>query len=286
VCGAIGAALLLPAAASGATIDVHPGPGALGKAIDKARANDTLKVHGGTYREDVTIDKPLELKGVDGRPEIDGRCKTRYTIRARSRAVSLSHLKVVGADEGFGPYSAEVDWHNEPTGTAQDLVVHNTCEAEYGINVFNGGKIKVRNNTGSGFFDSGIYIGGIEDTEGGTLSVKNNEMHGSNRGLIIEDSENVSIEVIGNDVSGNDLSGVGDAAGLFFHNSDGVLAQENVANGNGAYGIQIDGNSDDNIFVANTATQNTTADLLNDGTGNCGNGNSFGTTSGNPLGAC
>jgi hypothetical protein len=118
----------------------------IGKAIDKARANDTLKIHGGTYREDVTIDKPLELMGVDGRPEIDGRCKTRYTIRARSKGVSLTHLKVVGADEGFGPDSAEVDWHNQPTGTAQDLVVHNTCDAEYGINVFSSGPVEVSDN--------------------------------------------------------------------------------------------------------------------------------------------
>jgi len=46
-------------------------PTSLEEQIDRARPGDTLIIDGGTYRENVVIDKPLVLKGRNW-PVIDG----------------------------------------------------------------------------------------------------------------------------------------------------------------------------------------------------------------------
>jgi hypothetical protein len=63
-----------------------------------------------------------------------------------------------------------------------------------------------------------------------------------------------------------------------------VLFRANTLNGNGdgseGYGVHLDPNSDNNHLVDNVAKQNETRNLFNEGSGNCGSGNSF------PISAC
>ena len=164
------------------------------------------------------------------------------------------------------------------------LVVHDTCGADYGINVYRGEAIHVLHNTGSGFDDSGIYIGGIVSTGGGTLLVSGNHVDRSNRGAIVEDSlQSTDIRVTDNVLSHNDIPpGVGSPAGLFVHNSDGVRIARNRLDSNGdgsmGYGIRLDPNSDNNRLFDNRAHRNDTQNFLDEGTGNCGSGNSFSIT--------
>ena len=110
------------------------------------------------------------------RPVINGDCGTRVTISVTSAGVTLRRLKVVGASEGFGSYPAEVDFNQVNTGRARGLVVRDTCDAQYGINVFDTGPVQIVNNRArGGFSDAGIYIGGIQDT----LSVRSGESTGA-----------------------------------------------------------------------------------------------------------
>src|SRR4051794_3303720 len=160
------ALLLVAPGALGATIEVTPGPNAINKALAKAHNGDLLRIHDGAYREAFDITKRVTLRGVGGRPLIDARCNSRATISTTQSGVTLDHLKVVGAAEGFGDFPSEVDFRGMSTGTIHDLVIHDSCGdksqgAEYGINVFNAGQVEVSNNqiTG-GFSDAGIYIGG------------------------------------------------------------------------------------------------------------------------------
>jgi parallel beta-helix repeat protein len=82
----------------------------------------------------------------------------------------------------------------------------------------------------------------------------------------------------------------GDRSGIFLHNSDKVRMRDNTIRNNGAFGINIDPNSDNNRLFDNVVHSQWT-DLENDGSGNCGSGNTFGSVGdpnvgGNPLGSC
>ena len=281
--------------ALGATVEVTPGPNAITKALAKAHNGDVLRIHDGTYREAFDITKRVTLRGVGGRPLIDARCKNRATISTTQSGVTLDHLKLVGAAEnpGQGPFPSEVDFRSVATGKIHDLVLHDTCGntadgAEYGINVFSSGPVEVSDNqiTG-GFSDAGIYIGGIVDTSGSQLRVIRNASYVNHQGVIVEDSGFSGIVVVANNnIHHNAGNGVeGNRSGIFLHNSDKVRMRNNTIRNNGDFGISIDPNSDNNRLFDNTVNSNPT-DLENDGSGNCGSGNTFGSTSGNPLGSC
>jgi parallel beta-helix repeat protein len=289
---AVGAAI--PSAAGAATINVHPGPNAIQKGINKADRGDTLRIHGGRYPETPRVTEHMTLKGVDGRPVIDAKCDDDTTVDVISNGVTLRHLKVQGAAETGNP-GYTVNFIGIDTGTVEDVDVKESCgghdAAQYGINLTNTGKIQVLDNrTHGGFQDAGIYVGSIGDTLGGALRVKANVSYGNERGIIIEDSfdEAVDMRVIDNTTHDNTLEGLGfPPTGIFVRNSDHGIYEGNVTDDNGDYGIHIDAQSDDNVFTDNSSHGNGISDLFNEGTGNCnGGGNDFGTTSGTALGPC
>jgi parallel beta-helix repeat protein len=283
---AAAAALALAAPAGARTIEVRPGKDAIGEALSRAERNDTLRIHPGRYREALTIDKRVSLTGVPGepRPTIDGRCRTQFTIAVRRFGVELRHLRVVGADEGFGPFPAEVDFSGVSLGRARDLVLRDTCDAEYGINVFGTGPVSLINNRASGFSDAGLYVGGIEDTGAGAISVRGNDSFQNNRGIIVEDSAGGRIVLLGNEIHDNAAAGEGAPTGIWLHEADGVRLVENRVTESGELGIHISSGSDDNELNRNVVRRNPT-NLLDEGSGNCGSGNRFG-RSGNLLPPC
>ena len=257
-------------------IYVKPGPDAIGKAIDRAQPGQTLRIRRGVYHEAIVVDKPLRLMAAGRvRPVIDGDCATKITVSVVSAGVTLRRLKVVGASEGFGSFPAEVDFNQVNTGRARGLVVRDTCDAEYGINVFDTGPVQIINNQArGGFSDAGIYIGGIQDTLGGALRVRDNVSYGSNRGAIIEQVEaDADVRVTANRLFSNTSPGIGQPTGLFLHIVREVLVYGNHVNGNGVYGIHLDPNSDFNRIFNNSAAGNPGGNFLDEGGGNCGSGN-------------
>ena len=285
--------LVVAPVAFAATIEVRPGPNAIHKALRSAHSGDTLRIHDGTYRESVAINKRVTLRGVGGRPTIDARCNSRTTFVVNRGGFTLDHLMVVGAADGFGYPPSEIDIENIGRGTVNDVIVHNTCGplgegAQYGINVFGTGPVVVRNSRATGAFtDAGIYVGGISDTGGEPLRVVNNATFLNHQGIIIENSfGNSIIQVANNDTHRNNIAGVGEpASGIFINNSDGVRIRSNTVQNNGEFGVNISAGSDDNRLVQNTITDNP-VDLNNQGSGTCGSGNTIGSRSGNPLTPC
>ena len=201
---------------------------------------------------------------------IDGRCRTDLTVAVRHSGVLLRRLQVVGADEGFGPFPSEVDFRGVASGRAENLLVRDTCDAEYGINVFGSREVEVRGNRGWGFSDSAIYIGGITNTADGVLRVKGNDVFDNNRGIIVEDSAGGLVRLIENTAHDNTTAGEGAPSGIFLHNSDGVLLRGNQAYRNGLYGFHLDPNSDRNHLFENAAVANPIGDFFDEGSGNCG----------------
>jgi nitrous oxidase accessory protein NosD len=288
---------LLPSVAGANTIDVRDNqPNAIQAAIDGADDGDRLLIHRGRYGENVFVTKRLHLIGAGGRrPVINGRCDSQFTVAVRHAGVKLRHLKVVGADSGFGPEPAEVDFRFVPSGRAEDLVVRDTCGgeegAEYGINVFQGGQIDlVENRAVGGFTDGAIYVGDIEDTGNGALRILRNVSKRSSRGIIIEFSENGVIRARGNNVHHNNIAGekfpgIGDKIGILNYDSDRVWLLDNRIRDNPQTGVFITPGADGTVLRRNRIVDNGT-DIENQGTNSCGSNNVFDTIVGNPLPAC
>lgn len=255
-------------------VTVHPGKAdAIQKAVDAARAGTTIKLTKGVYPENVVIAKRLNLVSAGkGMPIIDGGCSTRFTVSVRHAGVVLRNLKVIGAaDDQGGPYPSEVDFTDVADGTAEGLILRDSCDAEYGINVLRSAGIRlIGNEARGGFSDAGFYIGSITgDSPGapGPLRVKQNLSYGNTRGIIIEESVNVDIRVSGNIVHNNDV-------GIFNHVSDGMLFYGNQIHDN-TFGMYFIPDADDNRVINNAFSDNGT-DFLDDGSGNCGTGNTPG----------
>ncbi len=265
-------ALAVPGIAQADVVNVQPSNNAIQKAIDNRASNgDTLRIHGGRYREDVTVDKRLTLTGAgDGRPVIDGRCDAQFVVDVDRNGVVVEGLKVMGAANNIA--AAEVNFENVEKGTARDLVVRDTCGAGpgngagYGVNVYRGERILVEDVDAKGFSDAGVYIGLIESTGAGELLVRDNNAHGNNMGIIIEEVVGTTdVEVRNNDTHDN-------GKGFFVNDSDDVLFANNTIADN-SLAIDIDAGSDGNVFTGNTLTGND-SNLADAGAGNCGQDNS------------
>jgi len=95
--GLVRAAIVLasPAVAAAATVDVAPGPGALGAAIRQAADGDVLRLRPGAYAGQVTISRPLTLDG-GGKATVRGTGKG-STITVKAPNVTLRGLTVTGS---------------------------------------------------------------------------------------------------------------------------------------------------------------------------------------------
>lgn len=266
---------------------MKPGAGTLQRAVDRADAGDALRLRKGVYGGGVVIETPLTIRGPrdGGRAVVDGRCREAFTLLALDR-VALSHLAVTGAtDEAGSQYGgAEVNFIEGGRGTANDLKLRERCDGtQYGINVFDSGDVTVKDGTFVGYLDAAVYVGGIRDPET-SVDVSGITTRRNNRGVLIEDSLPApEIRVRQNDLSRNEGSM---SAGVYVRNSDDVLVEGNQIAGSGFAGVWLDSNSDFNVLRQNTASGSATADLQNEGQGNCGTDNAFATQAGNPLAAC
>jgi len=261
-------------------IEVRPGPNAIANALDRADDGQVLRIHRGRYEEAVTVEKRVKLVGVGRRrPVIDAGCASPTTVGVLADGVSLRRLKIVGADTGDELTFAEVSG-----GRASNLVVRDTCDALYGINVYNTGPIEIRRSRALGFDDAGFYIGEITSTGGGAIRLRGSQSHQNHRGLIVENSSGGSIRVIRNQFHANTVPvGFSPPTGVLINNSDGVLVEANTMSANGMFGLHIGPGSDGNVIERNSLFSNP-VDIENQGTGNCGSGNEF--TTGDALPPC
>lgn len=280
----LAAGLACVPAANAAEITVKPGNNAIQKAVNKADAGDKLLIKGGLYKEDVRITKRLKLVGEPGdRPVIDGECKTDIILDVQANGVTLKHLAARGAKRGPSD-GYTVNFIGVGSGTATDLVLRETCNsnpAYYGVNVFQTGALDLNNlDISGGYIDAGIYVGSIGDVGSPDFLIEDNFTHKNNIGILIEDSvPGANIVVRDNKTTGNKTDGLSTPAGILVRRSDGGRYIGNVANDNGSYGIHLldDGGntSDDNVLNDNTTKRNGDDNFFDQGTGNCGIGNSF-----------
>ena len=286
-------AIAVPATAGGGggrrRIQVFPGPNAIGKALERANDGDILLIHRGRYREVVEVDLDVTLKGVGRKPPtIDGRCQTGVVVSVLVDGVTLKHLRVQGATEGFGGLPSEVNVAGVSDATLRKMVFRDTCDAEYGVNVYRTGRVVVARSVARGFSDAGLYVGSIEQ---GPVLFSRNEAFDNNRGVIIEDSLPGTIVVSDNLVRNNDEPGTGaEPSGIDIIRTDGVDVLRNVVRDNLVYGIRAYADAKDtstgNRIFDNVISGSGTFDAFDETGQNCWNGTTYGTASPNPPPTC
>jgi len=254
--------LLSVAPAAARSIVVVPGPGTpLQDGIDAALPGDTVRVREGTYAESITIDKPLKILGK--KAVIDAGCDVLTAVRIISNAVTLRTLEVRGGSF----YGIDM--------SARDLIVvdritlvPSCADVEYGINVFQGTRMRIRGNrieNANGFGDAAIYIGGTPPNA--DLRVERNVLTGPNgRGIIVEDSLDDPARPIGVRVRRNQI--VGAATGIYVFGSTGAEILSNTISAGTAAGIELTVNSSDNLIGGNRLDGNA-PDVLDAGSNNC-----------------
>lgn len=99
------AILALPAAAMATEWQVRPGE-SIAAAVAQASAGDTVLVERGRYRENLLIDKPLTLRGID-RPTISGELHG-DTIRIAAADVTLDNLIITDSGDNLTDQNAGV----------------------------------------------------------------------------------------------------------------------------------------------------------------------------------
>jgi nitrous oxidase accessory protein len=88
-----------------AVLQVRPGE-SVAAAVQAARAGDTVRVARGAYKENVTIDKPLVLQGVD-RPTLSG-ANRGDVIRVRAAGVTIEGFIVRDSGTDLGAQNAGI----------------------------------------------------------------------------------------------------------------------------------------------------------------------------------
>jgi nitrous oxidase accessory protein NosD len=260
---------------------VHVFPGRndpLTRAIERAEAGDVLVIHRGRYHEAVEIDKDITLKGVGKRrPIIDGGCETGIVVNVLVSGVTLKRLRVQGANEGFGSLPSEVNFVGVSNGAARRMVFRDTCDAEYGVNIYRTGPIEITRSIARGFSDAGLYVGGVQT---GPVLFANNETFDNNRGIIVEDCLPGTVVVTGNRVHNNDEPGTSTSpSGIDVIRTDGVDVVANQVWDNAVFGIrtydELANESDDNRIFSNTISGSGTYDVYDESDTNCWNGTTY-----------
>jgi len=280
---AVGILMVVALAPSGAAvaatndvIEVFPGPNAINNALDLAAPGDVLNIHAGTYPEQVSVrvDNVTLRSAGDGTVTVDGGCSVATTLDVRAERVTVRGLRVIGAGVGFSPIA--IDFSGIRQGRVMSSVVEDTCgDAWYGINVYQGGSIRILNNTASGFDDAGIYVGDITSTPFGAMLIRGNESFGNVKGVIVQEiSAATTVQVLANDVHDNDNTGI------WLNLADGVGVGRNELADNGERGIDLDLFSDGNLIRDNVASGHTFDLYDGGGSGNCWTGNVYTTSFG------
>ncbi len=240
------------------------------KGIDAASPGDTLSIKGGTYRENVRLDKDLTLEGSGGAEIVapdEGIGLPVILLGPSDVSVRITGMKLMGASKAEKGACRDADAGLCPAGIsvvgeARLTMSDSEVSGNYLAGIYVRGKAgvvaggnRILNNNGSG-----VYLRGSSDSE-----FSQNEVSGNGRGFYVR--ADAHIAAVKNSVEGNEREGFfvrGDAEvtargnsvkdnddeGFRLEDSSTVAVVENDLDGNGG-GISVRGSSSARILDNN-----------------------------------
>ena len=191
--------LLLAGGAGAKTLTVDDSFGAdvtkIQVSIDYARAGDTILVYSGIYRENVIVNKPLILKGINnggGKPVVKAATRERpdeLSITLISDGVTIDGFRTEGGSAGIGLFSEN------------NIIINNTA-ADNNVGIFlNGSSKNILNNNIALNNTYGIFL---QNSSNNNI-INGNVASGNDYGIIVYSNNNT---LSGNNISNNILAGI------------------------------------------------------------------------------
>ncbi len=252
--------------------------GSVKRAIELARAGDTIRVRGGTYREGtIEISKSVKLLGID-KPVLDGEGKYEV-VRITAPNVILKGFKIVNSGRSELEDIAGVKVENTHGCRIEDNVLENNFWAIYLANVkdcvVEGNVIRGPFKVGEAYSGNGIHLWHCK-----RVKIKDNYITGHRDGIYFEFVEDSRIE--GNVSEGNWRYGLHfmfshrdeylrntfrkNGVGVAVMYTKKVVMRENLFElnwGGASYGLLLKA-IDDSLIERNTFYKNTAGILMDE----------------------
>lgn len=267
-------------------------------AIDAAPIGATVHVAAGTYTEQITINKSLDLIGADGEamtiikaPAVREKSETQGTtihdyvlaafanegtidVRVEGFTIDADAQEfTAGTDRIDGVFFRDVKDMGGSDAGLFSSTIHNFSATEYkawGVAVYGDSLLTIDGDDISDYTRDGILV------IGGNITISNNTITGSATPLNGINIQNVITgSVTGNTVTNNTRSAPWAAGGIVLWTSTGVTISNNNVNGN-FYGIDLEDGSDGVTISGNTLTENIKRNITLNASDNC-------TVSGNTI---
>jgi hypothetical protein len=257
---------------------VRPGAHALQRAVDRAEPGDTLKLRFGHYRDPVEIDKPLTIRASrEGGVVIDGECQRQSMITVTAPDVVIKGIQVfrTGAPDQHSPAAIRYIGNG---GGQLGAYMFLPCGTGDGVEIAGSSPVVIKDSEITDYRGSAVRVIGSSDP-GASVSIEGQLRATDNSNAVLVEGarrdQAVSLTGIVANATDQDAS----PRGIVLRDSDGVQIESSSIYGSA--GIWLDASSDDNVLNGNAGSF-----LRNDGQRNCGSGNSFDSTSGQPLMDC
>jgi len=243
-------------------------------AIDAAAAGQTIEVRGGTYRENVKVNKQVVLRGVDaggGKPVVDGVGRD-SAVTLSADQITLEGFKLIGSGRKFGDAGILVTSKNNTirnntavknhTGimlhrSSGNTVTGNDAGENHndGICLIGAARNTIANNTANANKHAGIWLDGYKQ-RGPLEPADHNTLDGNtaDNNAVFGIALNTGADE--NAVKGNRTSGNRDAGILINCGPRGNMVSENQVNKNPKAGILFTAAGPENRIVSNQVQEN------------------------------
>lgn len=207
-------------------------------AVEAAPANSTVVVPGGTYNEDVTVDRPLTLRGENATLRGD---ENGTVLRVTHSDVAVTGLTITGVGDSTRDEDAE------ERGEWDDVIEQGYGNSDAGIRVENASGVYV-SNTSVDTPTSGVLFGDSPDSVVENLTVRGTDepLEGFMGVLSIRSSLVVQSSVMD-----------GGRDGVYLHRAPETVIRNNTFLGN-RFGVHLMYTSD-TLIADNVAREQTTA---------------------------
>ncbi|RCV64848.1 CASH domain-dontaining protein [Methanophagales archaeon] len=227
-------------------------------AVDIASAGDTILVYPGVYYENVVVNKPVTLRGID-RPIVDANGNGN-AITLCADGITIEGFNVTNSGSRWGDVGIKV------TSNSNIVTGNNVRNNAHGIHIYKACSNTITNNNvcSSKYYGIALFassINAITDNDisendhaidlysSGSNTITNNNVHNNSYGIRLDESSGNNIT--DNTVSSNNYDGV-----RFQYSDNNKIARNTVSNNHDGGGFNLRYYSNNNTISGNTVSNN------------------------------